>query len=67
MIASLQLIGAVRNAIIGVLEPLRVALLAAVFLEEPITTSTAIGGGLIIAAAVVATLARGARVVEPDV
>ena len=29
--------------------------------------STAIGGGLILAAAVVAILARGARVVEPDV
>ena len=67
MIASLQLIGAVRNAIIGVLEPLTVAVLAAAFLEEPITTSTAVGGGLILAAAVVAILARGARVVEPDV
>src|SRR5947208_2212331 len=67
MIASLQLIGAVRNAIIGVLEPLSVAVLAAAFLAEPITTSTAIGGGLILVAAVVATLARGARVVEPDV
>jgi drug/metabolite transporter (DMT)-like permease len=66
MIASLHLIGAVRNAIIGVLEPLSVAVLAAVFLDEPISTSTAIGGGLILAAAVVATLARGARVVEPD-
>jgi drug/metabolite transporter (DMT)-like permease len=57
----------VRNAIIGVLEPLSVAVLAAVFLAEPITTTTAIGGGLILVAAVVATLARGARVVEPDV
>ncbi|MDP9299480.1 MAG: DMT family transporter [Actinomycetota bacterium] len=66
MIASLQLIGAVRNAIIGVLEPLSVAVLAAAFLDEPISTSTAIGGGLILAAAVVAILARGARVVEPD-
>jgi drug/metabolite transporter (DMT)-like permease len=66
MIASLHLIGAVRNAIIGVLEPLSVAVLAAVFLDEPISTSTAVGGGLILAAAVVATLARGARVVEPD-
>jgi len=45
---------------------LSVAVLAAVFLDEPISTSTAVGGGLILAAAVVATLARGARVVEPD-
>jgi drug/metabolite transporter (DMT)-like permease len=66
MIASLHLIGAVRNAIIGVLEPLSVAVLAALFLDEPISTSTAVGGALILAAAVVATLARGARVVEPD-
>ena len=66
MIASLQRIGAVRNAIIGVLEPLCVAVLAAAFLDEPITTSTALGGALILAAAVVATLARGPRVVEPD-
>jgi drug/metabolite transporter (DMT)-like permease len=67
MIASLQRIGAVRNAIIGVLEPLTVALLAALLLDEPLTISIVVGGTLILSAAVVATLARGRRAVEPDV
>jgi drug/metabolite transporter (DMT)-like permease len=66
MIASLQRIGAVRNAILGVIEPLMVAVLAAAFLSEPITTSVAAGGALILVAGVIATVARGARVVEPD-
>jgi len=66
MIASLQRIGAVRNAILSVIEPLMVAVLAATFLNEPITDSVAIGGALILGAAIIATLARGARTVEPD-
>jgi drug/metabolite transporter (DMT)-like permease len=66
MIASLQRIGAVRNAILGVIEPLMVAILAAVFLAEPISASVAVGGILILAGGVIATLARGERVVEPD-
>jgi drug/metabolite transporter (DMT)-like permease len=66
MIASLQRIGAVRNAILGVIEPLMVALLAAAFLDEPLTPSVVLGGVLILIAAVIATLARGERVVEPD-
>ena len=66
MIASLQRIGAVRNAIIGVLEPLTVAVLAALLLDEPLTVATVAGGTLILSAAVIATLARGRRVVEPD-
>ena len=35
MLAGLQRVGAVRNAIIGVMEPLTVAVLAFVFLDEP--------------------------------
>jgi drug/metabolite transporter (DMT)-like permease len=66
MIASLQRIGAVRNAILGVIEPLMVALLAAAFLEEPVSVSLAIGGVLILVGGVIATLARGERIVEPD-
>lgn len=58
MLGGLQLVGAVRNAIIGVLEPLTVALLAAVFLAEPITGTTAIGGVAILAGAILATLVR---------
>jgi drug/metabolite transporter (DMT)-like permease len=66
MIASLQRIGAVRNGIIGVLEPLTVALLAAVFLSEPITASVVAGGVLILGAGVLATVAGRPRIREPD-
>jgi drug/metabolite transporter (DMT)-like permease len=49
-----------------VIEPLMVAILAAVFLAEPVSAPVAVGGVLILAAGVIATLARGERVVEPD-
>jgi drug/metabolite transporter (DMT)-like permease len=67
MIASLQRIGAVRNGIIGVLEPLTVAVLAALFLEEPITVSVVAGGALILGAGVLATIAGRPRIREPDI
>jgi len=66
LIASLRRIGAVRNAILGTIEPLMVALLAALFLGEPITASIAVGGVLILVAGILATVVRGERVVEPD-
>lgn len=66
MLASLQRIGAVRNGIIGVIEPLTVALLAWVLLSEPITWSTGFGGTLILGGAVLAMLVRTTRVREPD-
>jgi drug/metabolite transporter (DMT)-like permease len=67
MLGGLQLVGAVRNAIIGVMEPLGVAVLASFFLDEPITAPTAIGGTLILGGAILATLVRTTRVREPDV
>jgi drug/metabolite transporter (DMT)-like permease len=67
MLAGLQLVGAVRNAIIGVMEPFTVAVLAAVFLNESIAVATGLGGALILVGAVMASLARGPRLVEPDV
>lgn len=67
MLGGLQLVGAVRNAIIGVMEPLGVAVLAAFFLSEPLTTPTAIGGILILGGSILATLVRTTRVREPDV
>jgi probable blue pigment (indigoidine) exporter len=67
MLAGLQRIGAVRNAIIGVLEPLAVAVLAWAFLSEPIATPVAIGGILILGGAVCATLVRTTHVQEPVV
>lgn len=67
MLAAIQRIGAVRTAIIGVFEPLSVALLASVWLDEALTATVVAGGVLILTAAVLATLARGERLVEPDV
>jgi drug/metabolite transporter (DMT)-like permease len=58
MVGGLQLVGAVRNAIIGVMEPLVVALLAAYFLDEPLAVATLVGGALILCGAVLATLVR---------
>jgi drug/metabolite transporter (DMT)-like permease len=65
MLGGLQLVGAVRNAIIGVIEPLTVAILAAMFLREPLTTSTAIGGVAILAGAILATLVRSPSGTSP--
>lgn len=67
MLAGLQLVGAVRNAIIGVMEPLTVAVLAFVFLDEPITASIAVGGVLILGGAVIAMLIRTTSSAEPPV
>jgi DME family drug/metabolite transporter len=66
MIASLQRIGAVRNGIIGVLEPLTVAVLAALFLGEPITVSVVFGGVLILGAGALATVTGRPHIREPD-
>jgi drug/metabolite transporter (DMT)-like permease len=67
MLAGLQLVGAVRNAIIGVMEPLTVAVLAFAFLGEPITSSIVIGGSLILGGAVIAMLIRTTTTAEPPV
>ena len=67
MLGGLQRIGAVRNAIIGVLEPLAVAVLAWAFLSERITAPVAIGGVLILGGAICATLVRTTSVQEPAV
>jgi drug/metabolite transporter (DMT)-like permease len=67
MLAGLQLVGAVRNAIIGVMEPFTVAVLAALFLDESIAVATGLGGALILVGAAIASLARGPGLAEPDV
>ena len=67
MLAGLQRVGAVRNAIIGVMEPLTVAVLAFFFLDEPITAPVAIGGTLILVGAVIASVIRTTRIAEPNV
>jgi drug/metabolite transporter (DMT)-like permease len=65
MLAGLQLVGAVRNAIIGVMEPLTVAILAFLFLDEPITVAVVIGGSFILGGAVLAMLIRTTKSAEP--
>ena len=67
MLAGLQLVGAVRNAIIGVMEPLTVAVLAYVFLDEPVTAAVIGGGVLILGGAVLAMLIRTTKTAEPPV
>ncbi|MEO8475529.1 MAG: DMT family transporter [Actinomycetota bacterium] len=67
MLAGLQRVGAVRNAIIGVMEPLTVAVLAYFFLDEPITAPVAIGGTLILVGAVIASVIRTTSIAEPNV
>jgi len=57
MLAGLQRVGAVRNAIIGVMEPLTV----------PITAPVAIGGTLILVGAVIASVIRTTSIAEPNV
>ena len=66
MMSSLRRIGAVRNGIIGVIEPLTVAVLAALFLSEPITASVVLGGVLILSAGVLATVTGRPRTRDPD-
>lgn len=65
MLAGLQLVGAVRNAIIGVLEPLTVAVLAYFFLDEAVTVPIVVGGLLILGGAIVAMLIRTTKTAEP--
>jgi drug/metabolite transporter (DMT)-like permease len=67
MLAGLQRVGAVRNAIIGVMEPLTVAVLAYLFLSEAVTPAVAIGGVAILGGAVIAALVRTTAVAEPNV
>jgi len=67
MLVGLQLVGAVRNAIIGVMEPLTVAVLAYFFLDEPVTLPIVVGGMLILCGAVLAMLIRTTKTAEPPI
>ena len=67
LFAGLVRIGPLRTAIVAAAEPLAAAILAAVFLSEPIRTSVALGGILILAGAVTASLARAQAPREPPV
>jgi drug/metabolite transporter (DMT)-like permease len=58
LLAGLQRIGAVRTAIVSATEPLSAAFLAYVFLDESVSPGTALGGALILAGAIVASVGR---------
>lgn len=58
LLGALQRIGAVRTAIVSATEPLSAAFFGFLFLDETVSAGTAIGGALILAGAVAASLAR---------
>ena len=58
LMEALARIGAVRTAIVSAMEPLAAAVLGFIFLDESVTFGVAAGGGLILAGAILASLAR---------
>lgn len=67
LLGALQRIGAVRTAIVSATEPLSAAFLGFVFLDESVSIGTAIGGALILAGAVIASLARATTATEQQI
>jgi drug/metabolite transporter (DMT)-like permease len=67
LMEGIQRIGAVRTAIVSALEPLAAATLAWLFLGEVVPWGIAIGGTLILVAAVTASLARSATPQEQQI
>lgn len=65
--AGLRRLGPVRTAIVAATEPLAAAVLAFVFLDEPLRAGVALGGVMILAGAVAASLARGRAPAETTV
>jgi drug/metabolite transporter (DMT)-like permease len=64
LFVGLRRVGAVRSSVIASLEPVAAAVLAAIFVGEPIRGGVLAGGVLILVGAVAATLARGGP--EPE-
>lgn len=67
LMEGIQRIGAVRTAIVSAMEPLAAAILAWVFLDEGITWGIAVGGSLILVAAVTASIARATTAQEQQI
>ena len=59
LMGALQRIGAVRTSIVSATEPLAAAIFGYLILDETVGIGTAIGGALILGAAIMASLARG--------
>jgi drug/metabolite transporter (DMT)-like permease len=66
LLAGLRRLGPVRAAIVGATEPLAASVLAVIFLGESLGAATVVGGALILAGAVTASLARRGRPGEPS-
>lgn len=67
LLGALQRLGAVRTAIVSATEPLAAAVLGWIFLDESVSAGTAVGGALILVAAVIASLARARTSTESSV
>jgi drug/metabolite transporter (DMT)-like permease len=67
LFAGLRRLGAVRTAILSASEPLTASVLAAIFLGERVGVGTAIGGVMIVGAAVAASAARAQTPREPPI
>jgi drug/metabolite transporter (DMT)-like permease len=67
LFAGLRRLGAMRASILSATEPLTAAALAAVFLGEDVRAQTVVGGVLILAGAIAASLARRGPVPESPV
>lgn len=67
LLAGLQRLGAVRTSIVAATEPLAAAFLGTVFLDEPVTAGTVLGGALILVGAVMASVARAATPQEQQI
>jgi len=67
LFVGLRRLGAVRTAILSASEPLTASVLAAIFLGERVGAGTAIGGVMIIGAAVAASVARAQAPREPSI
>ncbi len=65
LLAGLRRIGPVRASIVGATEPLAASVLAMIFLGEALGGATMMGGTLILAGAVTASLARRDRPPDP--
>lgn len=67
LMEGIQRIGALRTSIVSALEPLAASLLAWVVLGERVTGGVALGGTLILAGAITASLSRRARPQEQQI
>jgi drug/metabolite transporter (DMT)-like permease len=67
LFAGLRRLGVVRSSILSSTEPLAAAALAAIFLGEAVHVGTGVGGALILAGTIAASLARAQPTAEPRI